>query len=171
MWLLMLPVCRVSHATPPVCLLRLAEPVFPKMMSRRDRSVRWPTRKSSNSVCDRTSELFTRHVVISTRRAQALYPRSSLQVLYSYYRHLPLQLQSKRVLIDLSAPFVWASQELGTLLWQQAQPFVRFYKRCEVATHHLIYKMRRLIAWIHVLSRYGMERVRGTAQEMAGWLK
>ena len=68
----------------------------------------------------------------------------------------------------LSEPFIWASTEM----WKELRPFLepirRLHQSVITRIQALVYRIRRVIAWITVLSRYGMELVRGKT-EKAFW--
>ncbi|MCE5318235.1 MAG: hypothetical protein LLG04_12855, partial [Parachlamydia sp.] len=72
----------------------------------------------------------------------------------------------KKVLSALSEPFVWASKELWSVLKPLVDPFIRFYQRTQVYADALSYRLRLLAAWMVVLTRYGMEMVRGTTEKL-----
>ncbi|MCE5318238.1 MAG: hypothetical protein LLG04_12870 [Parachlamydia sp.] len=71
-----------------------------------------------------------------------------------------------KVLSALSQPFVWAGKELWNVLKPLADPFVRFYQRVQSYADALGYRLRLLAAWMVVLTRYGMDMVRGTTEKL-----
>lgn len=71
-----------------------------------------------------------------------------------------------KFLAALSEPFVWAGTELWNVLKPLTEPFVRFYHSVQSYTEALAFRLRLLAAWTVVLSRYGMELVRGTTEKL-----
>lgn len=74
--------------------------------------------------------------------------------------------KAKRTLNAFTEPFTWALKNA----WEATTaPLRRFSQRFEKRFKALTYRLRRLIAWAHVLSRYGMEMVRGTGDSLFGY--
>ncbi len=68
----------------------------------------------------------------------------------------------------LAEPFLWAGREFLALLKPIWQPIVNRYQGFLKRLDALVYRLRRLVAWSRVLTRYGMELVRGSTASLFG---
>lgn len=71
-----------------------------------------------------------------------------------------------KVLTALLEPLVWAGKELWNVLKPFAEPFIQFYQSVQSYAEGFAFRVRLLAAWTVVLSRYGMEIVRGTTEKL-----
>lgn len=83
----------------------------------------------------------------------------------SLYRRLEPIFNFTRAFLE---PFLWAGREMWKEMLPLFTPFKRFYKYTKIRIEAFAYRVRYLIAWISVLTRYGMELVRGNTEKLFG---